>query len=186
MLSRAWYTGIGRWSAPLALVLLGLAAAACAAQNGSTRPGDDKSAARGSESGPAKAAAGGGAADGAARAKGEPVVIELAGWPAASTTDEVDHRSVEWPTPAGVCRVLYDRWWGFPPTPGGIMVVKGRSPVTVDSRGFELITTSTFEGRSWEVQVLFVAGDGYQVRLVFDKCDPATVKRVLDAARIRW
>jgi hypothetical protein len=58
----------------------------------------------------------------------------------------------------GICDVKLDRVWDRNLTDGGPMSLKGSRPVTVAGRQIELHTTSTYEGRVREVQVLWLEG----------------------------
>ena len=67
---------------------------------------------------------------------------------------------------------------------------KARAPVTVAGRKTELHTTSVFEGRTREVQVLWLKGTGYEVEYIvwlrFERCPDDAVEEVLRKVEMHW
>jgi hypothetical protein len=111
----------------------------------------------------------------------EPLTLRLEDWwaSAAAETTTANGRHVELTSPSGACTVLIDRWWGFPPEPGGPAHQESSRPVVVDGIPFSLSTFSLFDGVAQNVDALLIHWPSVTVRIVFRACTPLEVDAVL-------
>jgi hypothetical protein len=77
-----------------------------------------------------------------------------------------------------------DWWRPMPPDPGGPLMQTSSRPVTVDGRQTEVVTTSMFQGVERKVDAVFLQGDAWQLRIVFDACGPTEEDMFLAGVRI--
>jgi len=113
----------------------------------------------------------------------QPWTFDAPGWSVASRDERDGHLRIEYA--AGSCRIVFERWPGLPPTPGGVMQVASRRQVMVDGVTKEVVTTSMFAGRADEVQVLFDRDGPAHIRIVFRHCTREQADAVLAGATLR-
>lgn len=126
-----------------------------------------------------------------AQPRPEPVTLDLPGWTMWSVPPDTslpNQRIIGFTR--GTCDVQLIRFWDRALTDGGPMSLKGSRPVTVAGRQIELHTTSVFEGRTRDVQVMWLEGKGYDVeymvRLRFEHCSNDAVEEVLRRVEVHW
>ena len=107
----------------------------------------------------------------------EPVGLELAGWSRRDAASEFPNESI-FTLRQGDASVELARWWGVPEIDGGPMQVASKRPVQVPGQTVELSRTSMFEGEQAEVDLLFLRGDGWIVRVVCRSCTEQQVDAV--------
>jgi hypothetical protein len=83
----------------------------------------------------------------------------------------------------GEAKVFVMRFWDRPLHPGHPMQVASTRPYAFLGRELELVRTSVFEGVTREVEVLFVPGDTWFLRITFEGCSVAEIDDV--CARIQ-
>jgi hypothetical protein len=120
------------------------------------------------------------------RERPEPVELALDWACAIVEPDETfpNQRIVNWSE--GERRVEMFRFWDQPRNPGMPMVEQSRRTVG----GRTVITTSMFNGVKQRVELVWLSGQGhdvkYGVRLAFYACDEQTIADVLSRLVIRW
>ncbi|MCA9606074.1 MAG: hypothetical protein KC619_10795 [Myxococcales bacterium] len=100
-----------------------------------------------------------------------PLAISPGAFTAVEHHAEADRAHTRYSSPPGSgCMVTVDWWRPMPPHPGGPMTEVSRRPATVDGHAAEVVRTSYFDGVAQEVDVLFLRGDGFQARFLFEDC----------------
>jgi hypothetical protein len=105
----------------------------------------------------------------------EPVELDLPGWARREHNGEKagllpNERLVS--LERGASNVRFTRYWDRPLTPGHAMATATKRTVRVAGQELQLHTTSIFEGIELAMQVLFINGDNFTARFVFENCDP--------------
>ncbi|MCX4240362.1 hypothetical protein [Paraliomyxa miuraensis] len=117
---------------------------------------------------------------------GAPLTIEAThGFVQVEESSEAASGHLRFSSPPGSGCMVDARWWRpMPPDPGGPMVEASRRAVTVDGKATEVITTSMFEGQQQEVDAVFLRGEGYQIRIVFESCGALEEDGFLEGVRV--
>jgi hypothetical protein len=111
-------------------------------------------------------------------------VDELSGWTRAELHGARDHllpneRLIR--LEQGEASVHLLRFWDRPLYPGRPMQVASTRPIDLDGKRVELTHTSAFEGIAKEVDVLFLPGENWFARIVFDHCSEPQIAEVCAA-----
>lgn len=108
----------------------------------------------------------------------EPVVLDLPDWKREEhTVPSVPNlKLTSWER--GRSRIDMARHWDKPLLPDRPMVTASTRRVVVAGHTEEILKTSMFEGTAMEVEILFLQGPGWVVRIVFDECPTDVVDDV--------
>jgi len=118
------------------------------------------------------------------RARGpEPIQLAPEGWTRTEVTSAFPNERC-YELRRGSASVTVTRWWDRPLHPGGPMVTESTRAIEIDGHSLDLATTSQFDGRPRQVGVVFVRGEDWLVRIVFDSCSDATCDEICAAVRI--
>ncbi|MBJ6763225.1 hypothetical protein JGU66_20855 [Myxococcaceae bacterium JPH2] len=90
-----------------------------------------------------------------------------------------------WSFERGNACVRMTRHWDQPLSPGYPMVVASRRVVRTGAGMLELVTTRVFEGQEARVDVAFIQGADWLVRIVFENCDAPTVDAAMGRLSVR-
>jgi hypothetical protein len=121
----------------------------------------------------------------------EPVTLDLPGWTVTSypSSPSLPNQGVM-SFKRVACDVQLVRFWDHALTAGGPAQYKSSRPITVAGQQTQLRTFSMFEGRTTEVQVLWLEGQGYdvsyKVRIRFEHCTEKDLDEVVDHVVVHW
>lgn len=126
------------------------------------------------------------------RPRPEPVVLALPDWTLERVIEPdatfPNQRWMVWRRDDSTVELM--RCWDLPRSPGYPMQVASTRTVVAGGHGFEVATTSLFEGTTRSCDVCWLRGEGHQVRylvrLVLDRCTAARVADVLARVDVRW
>lgn len=114
----------------------------------------------------------------------EPVTLRPAGWTCSTAPrGPVGERVVTCQLDGATAELT--RWFGAPDGPDAPMEVASRHPVTVDGWDTERLRTRIFDGETAEVDVIFLRGGDWTVRLACRDCTSAQLDAVLAGCQIR-
>ena len=124
-----------------------------------------------------------------ARARPEPVELEMPGWKKSVIEPDDTFPNQRWVTfEKDGARVQLTRYWDSPLNPGHPMAVASERDMVIAGRATKLVTTSMFEGMPSRVLVFWLTGEGhgvkYGVRIVLDGYDD--FEAVLSRVNVVW
>jgi hypothetical protein len=125
------------------------------------------------------------------RPRPEPVELAM-DWPIASVIEPSanypNQRWSRWQRGDAVIELM--RCWDLPRNPGMPMQIASTEKRIVAGREVDLATTSMFEGAPKVVRLIWLTGEGhdvrYQVRVMFDRCSDAEIADALMRMHVRW